>query len=286
MINVYSILTPLDRNDPTLCEWVHGLGLTMADKNVLQQHGQWLTANHIQAANKLLQKAFPHQNGLQDTHHLSEKQVWNSNPEKFVQIIFIKHGHWACLSNKFSDESIELFDSMHTVPTEVEHGSISRQASCILKSLKPKIVIHVIGVQKQYGGDDCGLFAISMAFDLCCGIDPFTQIVNQDQMRDHLLSCFEEEVITPFPKVPRKNIAKMKRIIKSVSFKLFCVCRGPEYGLMVQCNHCQEWFHPVCVHIPNEVLLNENLPWLCYSCEFPVYSCMYTYVRTHICVHT
>ena len=147
-------------------------------------------------------------------------------------------------------------------------------------------MIHVIGVQKQYGGDDCGLFAISMAFDLCCGIDPFTQIVNQDQMRDHLLSCFEEEVITPFPKVPRKNIAKMKRIIKSVSFKLFCVCRGPEYGLMVQCNHCQEWFHPVCVHIPNEVLLNENLPWLCYSCEFPVYSCMYTYVRTHICVHT
>ena len=242
----------------------------MADKKVLQQRGQWLTANHIQAANKLLQNAFPHQNGLQDTHHLSDKGVWNSSPECFVQIIFIKHGHWAYLSNKFSDKSIELFDSMHTVPTGVENGSISRQASCIVKSSKSKLVIDIIGVQKQYGGEDCGLFAISMAFDLCCGIDPFKQMVNQDDMRKLLLSCFEEEVMTTFPKVPRKNITNMKRVIKSVSFKLFCVCRGQEYGLMVACSHCHKWFHPVCVNIPSEVLLHEDLPWLCSSCELPV----------------
>ena len=109
----------------------------------------------------------------------------------FVQIIFIKHGHWACLSNKFSDRSIELFDSMHTVPTGVENGSISRQASCIVNSSRSKLVIDIIGVQKQCGGDDCGLFAISMAFDLCCGIDPFKQMVNRDDMRKHLLSCFD-----------------------------------------------------------------------------------------------
>ena len=158
---LHCILTLSDYEDPALCEWVHGLGLTMADKKVFQQRGQWLTANHIQAANKLLQKAFPR---LQDTHHLSDKGVWNSSPECFVQIIFIKHGHWACLSNKFSDKSIELFDSMHTVPTGVENGSISRQASCIVKSSKSKLVIDIIGVQKQYSGDDCGLCGVECAF--------------------------------------------------------------------------------------------------------------------------
>lgn len=284
-INTYLfILVVCD--DPALQEWVHSLRLTIADKEVLR-NGKWLTANHIQAANKLLRKAFPNQNGLCDTHHLSQKEFWSSKPEDFVQVIFVKYGHWACLSNKFSNESIELFDSLHTIPTEVEEGSICRQASCILKSSLPELVIDIVGVQKQIGEDDCGLFAISMAFDLCCGIDPFTQMVNQAEMRQHLMLCFEMEALSPFPKLPRKKTTKMKRVIKSVSFKIYCICRGPEYGLMVQCDQCQEWFHAVCTNIPNNVLLNINLPWLCSSCKFSCTNntCMMCLPNTCKCMH-
>ena len=237
----------------------------MADKEILQS-GRWLTANHIQAVNKLLRQMFPCQNGLQDTHKLSVKEKWDGSPDKFVQIIFIEHGHWACLSNKFSDHSdtLELFDSMHTIPTA--EGSISRQACCIIKSAKPELSIDVIGVQMQVGASDCGLFAISMAYDLCCGIDPFTQEVVQDDMRAHLVSCFEEERMTPFPRVAKAFFGR-NRIVNSVHYEIFCICRRPEFGLMTQCNQCSDWFHQECVHIPDEVIINEDFPWDCPLCE-------------------
>ena len=240
---ILNVFAQSDSENPALHEWVHNLGLTMADKETLRS-GRWLTANHIQAVNKLMRQMFPCQNGLQDTHKLSVKQKWDCSPDKFVQIIFIEHGHWGCLSNKFSDHfgTIELFDSMHTIPTA--EGSIGRQACCIAKSANPELIIDVVGVQMQVGANDCGLFAISMAYDLCCGIDPFTHEVVQDNMRAHLISCFEERM-TPFPRVARKLFGR-NRIVNSVCFKLFCMCRRLEFG---QCIQCCEWFHSqLCPH--------------------------------------
>ncbi len=188
-----------------LKEWVHDLCITLVDRKILTS-GKLLTANHISAVNKLLKKSFPSQNGLQDTHYLAVKQKWASDANNFVQIIFIDFGHWACLSNKFSDAEIELFDSMYTIP--VEDGSIFKQVCCISKSPRPNLTVNVIRVQPQCGGADCGLFAISMAVDLCFGLDPFKQRVVQDDMREHLLSCFEIQLMSPFPKVTRKGLDK------------------------------------------------------------------------------
>ena len=102
-------------------EWVHNLRLSMLERDTLCSGGL-LTATHISAANSLLRKRFKLQNGLQDSHYLAVKQEWNSAPEDFVQIIFIKPGHWSCLSNRFCTRNVvELFDSMHTEPTEQVH---------------------------------------------------------------------------------------------------------------------------------------------------------------------
>ena len=111
-----------------------------------------------------MKQSYLSQNGLKDTHHLAEKSEWNSGVDGFVQIIFIDPGHWACLSNMFSDD-IECFDSMHTTP--IEGDDIIRQACYILQSKEPSLNVNVVGVQPQFGGADCDLFAISMAFDLC-----------------------------------------------------------------------------------------------------------------------
>ncbi len=248
----------------------------MADRKILLT-GKWLTANHISAANRLLKKMFPSQSGLQDSHYLSVKRDWNDDATDFVQIIYIDPGHWACLSNKCSGTNIDLFDSMHTVP--VEEGTIVRQACCIMKHLNhtsPSITINVIGVQPQYGGSDCGLFAISMALDLCLGLDPFKQKVVQDSMREHLLFCFEEQKMSPFPKVTRKGLEKMTRIVTSVTFGIYCICRGIENMPMVMCDWCNEWFHPSClpVKIPTKFFTNKSLPWKCPSCK-----CKYEYLQ-------
>ena len=46
---------------------------------------------------------------------------------------------------------------------------------------------------------DCGLFAVANATALCIGDDPTSLVYNQDEMRDHLLSCLETETMAVFP---------------------------------------------------------------------------------------
>ena len=160
--------------------------------------------------------------------------------------IAVKQSHepvWACSSNKFS-EDVELFDSN-----------------------QPFLTVNVVGVQPQYGGADCGLFAISMAFDLCSGIDPFTQEVVQEQMREHLVSCFEKCKMSAFPKVPRQAMERRKQVVHSVSVDIYCVCRHVEVGKMVMCDVCHEWYHRHCISIPPEVFQRNSPPWECPRCK-------------------
>ena len=252
-----------DEDNPYLKEWIHDLCLCRADKEILVS-GKLLTANHIAAATKLMRQSFPSQNGLQDSHYLADKDEWNSVVDNFVQIIFIDIGHWACLSNKFSDD-VELFDSMLTAP--IEDDDIIRQACRIVQSDQPFLTVNVVGVQPQCGGADCGLFAISMAFDLCSGIDPFTQEVVQERMREHLVSCFEKGKISAFAKVPRKAMERRRRIVNSVSVGIYCVCRNVDVGEMVMCDVCCEWYHRRCISIPPEVFEKNSPPWECPKCK-------------------
>ncbi|KAG1324208.1 hypothetical protein G6F62_009228 [Rhizopus arrhizus] len=49
--------------------------------------------------------------------------------------------------------------------------------------------------------------------------------------------------------------------------KLYCICQQPYNGKpMVQCDHCEEWFHCVCVHFDPD-LQDEDLDWICNKCE-------------------
>ena len=54
-------------------------------------------------------------------------------------------------------------------------------------------------VQKQCGGDDCGLFAIANAVQLAKKQNPTEVNFYQYVMRAHLISCFEKGKMTTFP---------------------------------------------------------------------------------------
>ena len=54
-------------------------------------------------------------------------------------------------------------------------------------------------MQRQGGGDDCGLFAIAIATALAFGVDPAELTFQQDTMRARVLKCFEEGLMTLFP---------------------------------------------------------------------------------------
>ena len=46
--------------------------------------------------------------------------------------------------------------------------------------------------------------------------------------------------------------------------KVYCKCRKPSFGEMIECEQCKEWFHYECVDIDED-----NVPedWICEECE-------------------
>ena len=61
------------------------------------------------------------------------------------------------------------------------------------------VVIRVINSQKQIGVKDCGLFSIAFATAIAFGQNPTEQKFQQQSMRAHLVNCFENKKMTPFP---------------------------------------------------------------------------------------
>ena len=56
-------------------------------------------------------------------------------------------------------------------------------------------------VQKQPDGYNCGAFAIAYAADLLDGQCPSDAVFDVNEMRKHLITCLENQILTPFPKV-------------------------------------------------------------------------------------
>ena len=126
--------------------------------------------------------------------------------------------------------------------------------------------MYIPSVQQQKGGLDCGLFAIAFALHLVMGDDLTKIVFEQDKMRGHLLKCFINKKLEPFPH--RKVLAlprKLCRPVKCLPFKqviLYCTCRMPDtYGDMVACDECETWYHLKCVGNPSK---DKN--WSCRKC--------------------
>ena len=257
--NAQSLLSAF-QSQLCLTPWTNDLSLY--DRCVLRDNG-WLSANHISAANKLMLKAFPHQKGLQDTHYLAKKMYWPSTPKKFVQVIHVGDCHWACLSNKYSeDNTVELYDTLFTKPGD----TIQEQVSTIMNCETADIIIRVMNVEHQQSGHSCGLYAIAFAVDLCLGNDPCSSLYDEEKMRSHLELCFNKQALTRFPQQFRKV---SHRVLDEISIPVYCICRYPDcttcFGDMVCCDSCGEWFHEHCLHIKNIKDLKKQT-WFCFRC--------------------
>lgn len=205
------------------------------------------------------------QEGLNDTSYLSDKLEWRSTPINFVQIIHVRNNHWACLSNYFCDSpnEVELFDSMHNSCDP--DSSVIRQVCTVLNSSARNVMIKIINVQQQCGSNECGLFALAFASDLCAHRDPFTRVYFESKFRSHLLTCFVSGKTTHFPSRSRR-VQEDRAVGVSVT-DIFCVCRQPEQLPMVCCDLCCEWYHPSCISVPDGVFSDSGMKWWCERCE-------------------
>ena len=81
--------------------WVKELELT--DKGRAEMvNGEWLSDEHVRAANKLLHLQFPTINGLQDPVILYERSRYQSGAQNFVQIINISQSHCMGMCLKYA----------------------------------------------------------------------------------------------------------------------------------------------------------------------------------------
>ena len=87
-----------------------------------------------------------------------------------------------------------MLDSLYnTLPSKVK-----RQIPLLVHT-PTKTSLIFLDVAQQRGSSDCGLYAISNAFDVGAGLDVTTLKYTQKNMHQHLLKCLEADVITPFP---------------------------------------------------------------------------------------
>ena len=91
---------------------------------------------------------------------------------------------------------VTIYDSLNMNVTESLKSQITQLFSPD-DALPPyrKIQCH-----KQCGNNDCGVFAIAYAVDVLLENEIQNIIYNQSSMRTHLISCLENQKLSPFPK--------------------------------------------------------------------------------------
>ena len=184
--------------------WLPDLKLNTKDKKLLVM-GKWLSDKHIMAAQQLLKHQFSDIGGLQPTI-FCQNHRWDVMRTEGVQILNNSNMHWLCISTmSCPTDVVNIYDSIKTKNPSFD---IKEQVAAILHSPADSITLRTIDAQEQHNGSDCGLYAIATAVCLCNGTLPIQVVWDQTKMREHLLNCFENKMLLPFPGSKRRSADK------------------------------------------------------------------------------
>ena len=161
--------------------------------------GQELSDIEINLAQELLKTQHPGLNGLRSTLFQERREATaENNPVNNVQIVHChERHHWITVTTvncKLGE--VKAFDSLFTY-CDKETIRIIHHLFGTTNSPKPQITMG--RCQKQKGKKDCGLFAIAFATAIAFGLQPSKQNLDQSAMRMHLVHCFNQKQMSPFP---------------------------------------------------------------------------------------
>ncbi|KAL2098431.1 hypothetical protein ACEWY4_007638 [Coilia grayii] len=135
--------------------------------------------------------------GLHATTSLALLSTLPAATQGFVQIFNVCANHWVTVSNIGCQVGVvNVFDSLNASHTQ----EFLMQVTGLLCFPGRSVKLQWPSIQQQEGGSDCGLFAIANSLTLCRGEDPCNVSYNQTLMRTHLYACFQNGLLTPFPK--------------------------------------------------------------------------------------
>ena len=162
--------------------------------------GNKLTDIEINFAQCLLKAQFKNVRGLESTllqERNGTSSISKDTIENKIQILFCKERkHWIVASTiNCTRNEVKVYDSLFQY--------LDRDSIQLVKALfrcggiDPQI--KMIQCRKQKGVKDCGIFAIAFATAIAHGLNPSRQNFNQQAMRAHLVDCFHNKLLTPFP---------------------------------------------------------------------------------------
>ena len=173
----------------------------------------------------------------------------NQHAGNFTQILHVDNNHWIVVStNGCPPATIRVYDNMLMLA-----GDVKKLVAKLMRVDTDHIQVNLVDIRPQTNGSDCGLYAITNAFELCAKRDPATCNWKEKCMWPHLLKCLENEAITQFPHEARSNAAGM--ILTTKTAALHCLCRkaSKRREKMARCTKCGLWYHQKCLRIPANV---------------------------------
>jgi hypothetical protein len=177
----------------SLGRWLPDLGLY--EKNLTEiKENKWIDDVIMNAASQFLKTEFPLVSGLYSTSF--SRLGFIHNPYQGIQFHNVNGTHWVLSSSLHG--KIQVYDSLKG--TGGISDDLRRQLTEIYSPDGRSVTVEIVDVQQQYGGNDCGLFSIAFSIDLLLGNDVNHIQYDQSTFRSHLLNCFEEKRITPFPR--------------------------------------------------------------------------------------
>jgi hypothetical protein len=92
---------------------------------------------------------------------------------------------------------------------------------------------------------DCGIYAIAFAMAI---MQPEELPLDEKQMRPHLKAYRLDGQINAC------SLQKESHQEPNQKGEVFCTCRQPEFGNMISCYECGEWFHQSCINLTQYLL--------------------------------
>ena len=169
------------------------------------ERGDRLKDPEMAKAQRMLKAQYPCMGGFQSTLRSTAPPGFDACGSEGVQIHFTAGCHWVVSTSIGGAITVidTLWDFVHS---HLEQDLYKIYAG---KVQEGKLDVTMAGCQKQSGYNDCGVFAIAYATELCHGASPLTETrFDQKQLRSHLSRCFHSGLLQPFPKTGHPVEAK------------------------------------------------------------------------------